>query len=306
MATAKELLSWAASQIGVKESPAGSNRVKYWDTYKANTGVNLQGNPWCAAFVSCGMWHVGLWPKGKDEGRFRYCPSLVNWAKANGAWIDRSGKPKAGDIVLFANNGTACHVGFVEKVLSDGKLQTIEGNTSVTSNDNGGAVMRRNRQYGDVGSKWYVLGFVRPKFSATTSTAKKSAVEIAQEIWTGKGNWGTGDTRRKNVEAAGASYDEVQAELKRISDADKAETASKPAQKPSASSKLGTYTITTASGVNVRVKANVGASKVDAYQKGKKVKVTQTYTDSDGNLWGKTDKGWFAIKYHGSTYAKKS
>ena len=45
MATAKELVEWAASQIGVKESPANSNKVKYWDTYKKNTGVSLAGNP---------------------------------------------------------------------------------------------------------------------------------------------------------------------------------------------------------------------------------------------------------------------
>lgn len=165
MATAAELVRWAQSQIGVKESPAGSNIVKYWDFYKDHCGVNYQGQPWCAAFVACGMTTIGQWDFTSDEGRFRYTPSLVNWAKQNGQWLDRSEVCQPGDLVLFANKGTACHVGIVEKRISSSQIQTIEGNTSVTSNDNGGAVMRRTRSYGAVGSNWYILGFVRSNWS---------------------------------------------------------------------------------------------------------------------------------------------
>lgn len=169
MATADQVISWAASQIGVKESPANSNKVKYWDSYKNRCGVNYQGQPWCASFVTDGMCTCGEWTQTKDEARFRYCPSLVAWAKANGQWLDRKEVCKPGDIILFANKGTACHVGFVEKNLSNSQVQTIEGNTSASSNDNGGAVMRRVRTYGTVGSSWYILGFVRPKYSGSTS-----------------------------------------------------------------------------------------------------------------------------------------
>lgn len=166
MATASQLISLAASQIGVKESPSGSNKVKYWDYYKEKTGLNLQGSPWCAAFVTWCMGNIGAWKVTKDEGRFRYCPSIVNWAKENGQWVERSKGAKPGDIVLFSNKTRACHVGIVEKVINNTTIQTIEGNTSVTSNDNGGSVMRRNRVYGDVGSSWYVLGFVRTPWDA--------------------------------------------------------------------------------------------------------------------------------------------
>lgn len=179
MATAKTLISKAASQIGVKESPAGSNKVKYWDYYKEHAKVNYNGLAWCAAFVAWCMCQVSLWTMKKDEGRFRSCPQLVNWAKANGLWVDRSKPAKAGDQVVFAKKGLACHVGFVEKVLPDGRLQTIEGNTSVTSNDNGGAVMRRTRELETPGSSWYVLGYVRPKFSSSTSaTSQGVTVEL--------------------------------------------------------------------------------------------------------------------------------
>lgn len=165
MATAEQLVSWAQSQIGIKEHPANSNIVKYWDSYKARCGVNYNGSPWCAAFVTDGMCTVGQWTQTSDEGRFRYCPSLVNWAKAQGEWLDRNAVCQPGDIILFANKGLACHVGIVEQRLNASNVQTIEGNTSVTSNDNGGAVMRRTRTYGTVGSSWYILGFVRPKWT---------------------------------------------------------------------------------------------------------------------------------------------
>lgn len=169
MANAEQIITWAASQIGTKENPPDSNKVWYWDYYKQQCGVNYNGSPWCAAFVTAGMSLHGEWDFTKDEGRFRYCPSLVAWAKQNGQWLDRDEVCKTGDIILFANGGTACHVGFVEKRIDSSQVQTIEGNTSVSSNDNGGAVMRRIRKYGSVGSSWYILGFVRPKYSDSNS-----------------------------------------------------------------------------------------------------------------------------------------
>lgn len=161
MATANELITLAASQIGVKEIPSGSNKVKYWDYYKERCGKNYNGSPWCAAFVTWCMSKIGAWNFNSDEGRFRYCPSLVSWGKSKGQWVDRSKGAKPGDIVLFGNGSRACHVGIVEKQIDANTIQTIEGNTSVASNDNGGSVMRRTRKLGTVGSSWYVMGYVR-------------------------------------------------------------------------------------------------------------------------------------------------
>lgn len=51
---------------------------------------------------------------------------------------------------------------------------------------------------------------------------RKSAEEIAEEIWTGKcsdsrwDEWGSGDTRRERLEAAGYDYDAVQAAIKKL------------------------------------------------------------------------------------------
>lgn len=172
MATAKELVAKAASQIGVAENPPDSNKVKYWDYYKQHCGKNYNGSPWCAAFVTWCMSEIGAWKFTSDEGRFRYCPSLVAWAKEKGQWLDRDAKPKPGDIILFANGTRACHVGIVESRPNSSSVITIEGNTSTSSNDNGGKVMRRTRTYGKVGSSWYILGFVRTPWDGWVETDK--------------------------------------------------------------------------------------------------------------------------------------
>ena len=167
MATAADFVNVAASQIGTKESPAGSNRVKYWDWY----GEGWQGNPWCDCFVSWCADQIGA---SDIVGKFAYCPSHVNFAKSLGRWLDREEKPQPGDVIFFANRGTACHVGIVERRNGTESVTTIEGNTSTSSNDNGGAVMRRTRAYGSVGSSWYIMGFFRPAWDGESTMPTES------------------------------------------------------------------------------------------------------------------------------------
>ena len=165
MATAAQMGAKAASQIGYKESPAGSNKTKYGSWY----GMN--GEPWCAMFVS---WCAAQIGESSAVGKFAYCPYWVDWFKKNGTWLDRSAKPQPGDIIFFSNGKRACHVGIVEKRIDSSYVQTIEGNTSSSSNDNGGAVMRRKRAYGKRGSIWYIMGFGRPKYSGDNMGWKKN------------------------------------------------------------------------------------------------------------------------------------
>lgn len=161
MASAKELLAKAVSQIGYKESPSGSNNTKYGKWY----GLNY--NPWCDMLVSWCADQIGA---GNIIGKYVYCPSHVNYFKKKGWWLDREEKPQPGDIIFFSNGTRACHVGIVEKRNGTESVTTIEGNTSVTSNDNGGCVMRRVRKYGKVGSSWFILGFARPNYSGASGT----------------------------------------------------------------------------------------------------------------------------------------
>ncbi len=153
MSNPNDFLAIAISQIGTKEQPANSNLTEYGRWY------GLNGNPWCAMFVSWCADQAGCLDK---TGKFAYCPSWVNWAKDQGLWLDREEKPQPGDIVFYANAAEACHVGIVETRNGSESITAIEGNTSARSDDNGGAVMRRTRRYGSVGSSWYILGFLRP------------------------------------------------------------------------------------------------------------------------------------------------
>lgn len=155
--TAKKIIAMAASQIGIKEQPANSNKVKYNTEYYGRE-VSGSAYPWCCAFVwwvfkACGA--SQLFYGGQKTA---YCPTVENYYKQQGKWY-QSGKP--GDMVLFdfSGKGIAGHIGIVEKVNSDGSYTTIEGNTGSGNDANGGAVMRRTRY------KSSIRGFARPDYS---------------------------------------------------------------------------------------------------------------------------------------------
>jgi len=86
-----------------------------------------------------------------------YCPEVENYAKKHERFIDKK-HGKKGDVALFDfGKGRASHTGIVvEKTLLGYKV--VEGNTSITSNDNGGKVMLRTRTTKNI------RGFYRPKY----------------------------------------------------------------------------------------------------------------------------------------------
>ena len=94
MTTAKNVLTIAASQLGISESPRGTNRVKYNEWY----GIN--GIPWCAVFVSWVLDKAGLTelhglqnPRGSA-----YFPYIEKYYLREGRW---QSMPQVGAIVLF-------------------------------------------------------------------------------------------------------------------------------------------------------------------------------------------------------------
>lgn len=171
---AQKIISMAASQIGVKENPANSNNVKYNTEYY---GREVRGSdyPWCCAFVwwvfkACGA--SKLFYGGKKTA---YCPAVENYYKQQGKWFE-SGKP--GDMVLFdfAVKGIAGHIGIIEKVNSDGSYTTIEGNTCLGNDTNGGAVMRRIRY------KSSIRGFARPDYDNEEELTMSQYTELKSMI----------------------------------------------------------------------------------------------------------------------------
>lgn len=261
MATAAQMVAMAASQIGVKEYPSGSNKVKYWDWY----GSPGQGNPWCDAFVS---WCAGQIGALDVVGKYCYCPShLYEHFKAKGWIIDRNDKPKPGDIIFFSNAERVCHVGIVEKRNGTSSVTTIEGNTSTTSNDNGGAVMRRTRSYGSVGSSWYIHSFGRPPYEQASGD-----VEFTTES-DGAVDYGTG------------TYIITASELC-------------VRKTPGITGKLVGHAGLTADG------KKHDKDKDGQIEKGTRVTVTETKI-VDCDTWGKIPSGWIALYYQGNTYAVK-
>lgn len=141
MATASDILRIARAEIGVKESPANSNKVKYNTAYYGRA-VSGENYAWCAVFIWWCFRQAGAASLYYGGGKTAYCPTLMSYHKAQAV----KGDYQPGDVVFFNFSGgtSAKHVGIVESW--DGKtLTTIEGNTGTGNDTNGGAVMRRTR-----------------------------------------------------------------------------------------------------------------------------------------------------------------
>lgn len=141
----------AMGEIGEKESPPNTNKTKY------GKWANYDGVAWCGIFVSWCYEKAGA-PLEKIGFRFNGfagCQTAVaHFKKTNQITTD----PQQGDIVFFDWNGDGRydHTGIYVRDLKNGDIQTIEGNTSMSNNSNGGNVMMRTR------SKKVCL-FVHPK-----------------------------------------------------------------------------------------------------------------------------------------------
>ena len=146
MATAKEILAVARVELGYKESPAGSNRTKY------GAWFGLNGHPWCMMFIQWVFAQAGVELPVKTSS----CSALMSYAQAHGQWVT-SGY-RAGDIVIIdipGNKVKTDHCGIVVTPLTTG-VRTIEGNTGVGNDSNGGEVMERTRP-----ANW-IVGAYRP------------------------------------------------------------------------------------------------------------------------------------------------
>jgi hypothetical protein len=141
--------------LGTKESPFGSNICKFSQWY-GMTG------PWCAMFATY-CFEIAAQKVGKDSPSFvrgmyyAYVPYILNDARAQMRGLSLTTMPKPGDLVLYDwnRNGVPDHVGIFESG-NNASWTAIEGNTSTSSNSNGGEVMRRNRRISQA-----VVTFVR-------------------------------------------------------------------------------------------------------------------------------------------------
>ena len=147
----RRALAEALRHVGVRESPPGSNRTPFGRWF------GVDGVPWCAIFASycfdvgahvvlCRGWHgAGAGPRGVS-----YVPTLEAWLRATRRWVDTAQRenavPQPGDLVVFNwDGGVADHVGIVVRPLAGDRFATVEGNTGIGDDSDGGEVMRRER-----------------------------------------------------------------------------------------------------------------------------------------------------------------
>ena len=157
MKTAQTILKLAVSYLGIQESPANSNNVQF-NTDFYGTPVHGADFPWCCAFVWDMFRMAGASELFCGGDKTAWCPYVESYAKRKKQWVTDDYQP--GDCMLFNFQGgtLAGHIGIVEQANADGTVTCIEGNTSMTSQDNGGEVMRRIRY------KKNILGAFRPKY----------------------------------------------------------------------------------------------------------------------------------------------
>lgn len=149
------ILEIASKELGTVEVPDNLTKYGKW--------FGLDGNPWCAMFVSWVYAQAGLSANiaAQSKKGFASCDAGLKWFSKNGKLVP-IGQAQEGDIVFFQFDTDAQpdHVGIVEKnntVLKS--LTCIEGNTSPNnsgSQSNGGGVYRKKRAYGTV------MAVVRP------------------------------------------------------------------------------------------------------------------------------------------------
>ncbi|MDO4326431.1 MAG: CHAP domain-containing protein [bacterium] len=147
---------------------AGSNNYTcFARDYRIHTGQNLQGQPWCAMFVS----EMFVQAFGLETAKkllcgalYHYCSTGVNQFKNAGRW---SRNPEPGAVIFFTNGSRAYHTGIVTEVTST-RVKTIEGNTSGASGvvENGGGVCQKS--YSKTDGK--ILGYGLPDWSLVQPT----------------------------------------------------------------------------------------------------------------------------------------
>jgi hypothetical protein len=122
---AQAIVTLAEGEVGQAEQPPGSNdspRIAMYRQATAGSGVG----PWCAYFVSWAARQAGV-PLGDEGQGFGSVDALYAWAQRTGRAVPNGPGvvPRPGDLIVFHE-----HVGIVESVLPDGRIQTIEGNSS--------------------------------------------------------------------------------------------------------------------------------------------------------------------------------
>jgi hypothetical protein len=117
------ILAAVRNEVGQAEQPPGSNdspRISQYRQATADAGVG----PWCAYFVSWAARGAGV-PIGDSGQGYGRVDDVWAWGERAGKTMPPGATPAPGDLIVWDE-----HIGVVESVDPDGRIHTIEGNSS--------------------------------------------------------------------------------------------------------------------------------------------------------------------------------
>lgn len=161
------------SNLNDKTANAGDkNYTKYARDMDALNVYNgpKQGYAWCNVFIDwCFVQALGV-DRARELliGFSAGCTQDYNWFKSKGQIVT---DPQKGDLVFF---GKTSHIGIIEEV-KDGKIYTIEGNTSNAAEliVNGGTVAKKSYAI----NSQYIHSFARPNYEQEKQIEADNKVE---------------------------------------------------------------------------------------------------------------------------------
>jgi hypothetical protein len=164
-AGATGFIEMARKEIGVTESPSGSNNNPY-----AAIAGHANGLAWCATFIAAMAKKAGVTLPSYSAAT----QTMEAAFKAANRYYETA---EPGDIAFFDFNsnpsdGSVKHVAIVVDALANGTFRTIEGNTSSSlqgSQDNGGGVYEKIRDRNSI------TGFGRPNWPAVDRAASSGS-----------------------------------------------------------------------------------------------------------------------------------
>ena len=161
VATARDLIDIALAQLGTKESPAGSNNVRYNTAYygrEVYDGLWDTKFPWCVTLLWWCFREAGASALFYGGEKTASCRTLLGYYRARGQAVT-DGDYQPGDLIFYNFQGGSDpeHVGLCES-FGGATVVSIEGNTGIGNDANGGAVMRRSRTLGQI------VGAARPRY----------------------------------------------------------------------------------------------------------------------------------------------
>ena len=194
MTVQQDVLARAASRIGYyapNDPQPGSEAGRYWAKKVNQAWLAGPSNTiwWCMLFVSMCLDEIG---QIDSIGGFSYNTD-VTLNRNRGRLVPVSAA-QPGDVVIFnwGFTGGTDHIGFVERNLGGGRLQTIEGNTSsgaAGSQSSGNGVWRRIRSSD-------IAAVIRPAYSGVTVTPVVAQTRVDSDLLNTDGVWGPLTTRK--------------------------------------------------------------------------------------------------------------